>query len=161
MHQYFADFVRRLRSVPKNAPVPEADYADYRIYDVFRRGLIPFYLIVKGLGITNTLWALILPGAISTFNLIIMRTAFEAIPVGLEESAKMDGANDFTILFRIILPLSLPVIAVILLYYGVSHWNAWFNAMIFLKDRDLYPLQLILREILIVGNTTEMTGEGT
>lgn len=122
----------------------------------FSGGLIPFYLLVRGLGITNTLWALILPTAISAFNLIIMRTSFEAVPDALEESAKIDGANDFSILFRIFLPLCKPVLAVVGLYYGVSHWNSWFNAMIFLQDRSLYPLQLILREILIIGEANSM-----
>ncbi|KTD86624.1 carbohydrate ABC transporter permease [Paenibacillus etheri] len=122
----------------------------------FSGGLIPFYLLVRGLGITDTLWALILPTAISAFNLIIMRTSFEAVPDALEESAKIDGANDFGILFRIFLPLCKPVLAVVGLYYGVSHWNSWFNAMIFLQDRSLYPLQLILREILIIGEATSM-----
>lgn len=122
----------------------------------FSGGLIPFYLLVNGLGITNTLWALILPTAVSAFNLIIMRTSFEAVPDALEESAKMDGANDFVILFRIFLPLCKPVLAVVGLYYGVGHWNSWFNAMIFLQDRSLYPLQLILREILIVGDANAM-----
>ncbi|MFD2114646.1 carbohydrate ABC transporter permease [Paenibacillus yanchengensis] len=123
----------------------------------FSGGLIPFYLIVKGVGLNNTLWALVLPTAISTFNLMIMRTSFAAIPVSLEESARIDGANDIVILTRIILPLSLPVIAVMTLYYGVSHWNSWFNAMIFLNDRSQYPLQLILREILIQNDTSAMT----
>lgn len=122
----------------------------------FSGGLIPFYLLVRGLGITDTLWALILPTAISAFNLIIMRTSFEAVPDALEESAKIDGANDFGILFRIFLPLCKPVLAVVGLYYGVSHWNSWFNAMIFLQDRSLYPLQLILREILIIGDANSM-----
>ncbi|GBG08410.1 sugar ABC transporter permease [Paenibacillus agaridevorans] len=123
----------------------------------FSGGLIPFYLVVKGIGLNNTLWALVLPAAVSTFNLMIMRTSFEAIPASLEESARIDGANDVVILFRIILPLSLPVIAVMTLYYGVSHWNSWFNAMIFLADRSQYPLQLILREILIQNDTSAMT----
>lgn len=122
----------------------------------FSGGLIPFYFSVMNLGLRNSLWALIIPVAVNTFNLIIMRTAFEAIPVSLEESAKMDGANDFVILFRIILPLSLPVVAVILLYYGVSHWNAWFNASIFLQDREKFPLQLIMREILLQGEASAM-----
>lgn len=122
----------------------------------FSGGLIPFYLTVKGVGLANTLWALIIPQAVNTFNLILMKTSFEAIPDALEESAKMDGANDFVILFRIILPLSMPVIAVMLLYYGVSHWNAWFHALIFLQERSMYPLQLILREILLQGEASTM-----
>lgn len=127
----------------------------------FNGGLIPFYLTVKGVGIANTLWALIIPQAISVFNLIIMRTAFEAIPDSLEESAKIDGANDMVVLFRIILPLSMPVVAVMLLYYGVSHWNSWFQAMIFLRDRSMYPLQLILRELLLQNEAASMaSGSG-
>ncbi|OXS62778.1 sugar ABC transporter permease [Cohnella sp. CIP 111063] len=122
----------------------------------FSGGLIPFYFAVMNLGLGNSLLALIVPTAVNTFNLIIMRTAFDAIPESLEESAKIDGANDFVILFRIILPLSLPVVAVILLYYGVSHWNAWFNASIFLQDRAKYPLQLVLREILLQGEASAM-----
>lgn len=122
----------------------------------FSGGLIPFYFTVKGLGLDNKLWALIIPGAISTYNLIIMRTAFNAVPDSLEESAKLDGASHYTILFRIMIPLTLPTIAVMVLYYGVAHWNAWFNAMIFIRKRELYPLQLILREILIANDTNNM-----
>ena len=122
----------------------------------FSGGLIPFYLVVKGVGLANTLWALIIPQAINTFNLILMKTAFESIPDALEESAKMDGANDLVILYRIVLPLSMPVVAVMLLYYGVSHWNSWFHALIFLQDRSMYPLQLVLREILLQGEASAM-----
>ncbi|CAG7648624.1 Inner membrane ABC transporter permease protein YcjP [Paenibacillus solanacearum] len=122
----------------------------------FSGGLIPFYLVVKGVGLANTLWALIIPQAINTFNLILMKTAFESIPDALEESAKMDGANDLVILYRIVLPLSMPVVAVMLLYYGVSHWNSWFHALIFLQDRSMYPLQLVLREILLQGEASSM-----
>ncbi|MDF2921377.1 MAG: sugar transporter permease [Paenibacillaceae bacterium] len=124
----------------------------------FHGGLIPFYLIVKGVGLLNSLWSVIIPFAINTFNLIIMRTSFMAIPDTLEESAKIDGANHFVIFTRIIIPLSLPVLAVITLYYSVEKWNAWFYASIFLKDREMYPLQLILREILIANNTDSMSG---
>ncbi|TCP23526.1 carbohydrate ABC transporter membrane protein 2 (CUT1 family) [Scopulibacillus darangshiensis] len=123
----------------------------------FSGGLVPRYLLVHDLGLLDTRWSLILPTAISVFNLIVMRTSFQAIPVSLEESARIDGANDFTILFRIVLPLSLPVIAVMTLFYGVSHWNSYFDAMIFLRDRDLFPLQLVLRTILITNDTSSMT----
>ncbi|WP_261305192.1 carbohydrate ABC transporter permease [Paenibacillus andongensis] len=123
----------------------------------FNGGLIPLYLIVKGVGLVNSLWATIIPFAMNTFNLIIMRTSFMAIPETLEESAKIDGANHFTILFRLILPLSMPVIAVMILYYSVEKWNGWFYASIFLKDRDLFPLQVILREILISNSTDTMS----
>ncbi len=123
----------------------------------FEGGLIPLYLLVNELGLFNSRWALIFPTAISAFNLIIMRTAFQGIPDSLEESARIDGANDITILFRIVLPLSMPVVAVMILFYGVYHWNSWFHAMIFLQNRDLFPLQLILREILIANDTSSMT----
>jgi putative aldouronate transport system permease protein len=123
----------------------------------FNGGLIPLYLVVKGVGLIDSLWATIIPFAMSTFNVIIMRTAFMGVPDSLEESAKMDGANHFTILFRIILPLSLPVIAVMILYYAVDKWNGWFYSSIFLKDRNLYPLQLTLREILIANSTDSMS----
>ena len=124
---------------------------------VFQRRTYPMYLIVKGVGLIDSLWATILPFAVNTFNLIIMRTAFMAVPESLEESAKMDGANHFVILFKIIIPLSMPVIAVMILYYAVEKWNGWFWASIFLKDRELYPLQLTLREILIANNTDMMS----
>ncbi|OXS60244.1 sugar ABC transporter permease [Cohnella sp. CIP 111063] len=123
----------------------------------FSGGLIPLYLIVKGVGLLDSLWSTIVPFAVSTFNLIIMRTSFMGIPDSLEESAKIDGANHATILLRIILPLSMPVIAVMILYYAVDKWNGWFYASIFIKSRDLYPLQLVLREILIANSTDSMT----
>lgn len=120
----------------------------------FSGGLIPLYILVKSLGMVNTVWAIILPGAISTWNLIIMRTSFMSIPSSLEESAHIDGAGDFTILLRIIIPLSMPVIAVMILFYSVGHWNSWFSAMMYLRKRNMYPLQLILREILIQNTDT-------
>lgn len=122
----------------------------------FSGGLIPSFLLVNNLGLLDSRWALIFPSAMSAYNLIIMRTSFQAIPVSLEESAKLDGANDFTILFRIVLPLSMPVVAVMILFYGVGHWNSWFPALIYLRTRELYPLQLILREILITNSTDSM-----
>ncbi|MFB9326121.1 carbohydrate ABC transporter permease [Paenibacillus aurantiacus] len=122
----------------------------------FGGGLIPLYLVVKGVGLLDSLWSTIIPFAVSTFNLIIMRTAFMGIPDSLEESAKIDGANHFTILFRIIIPLSMPVIAVMILYYAVDKWNGWFYASIFIKSRELFPLQLVLREILIANSTDGM-----
>jgi len=118
-------------------------------------------LTVKSVGLLDSLWALIIPASVNTFNLIIMRTSFQAIPDSMEESAKMDGAGHFTILLRIIVPLSLPVLAVMILYYAVEKWNAWFYASLFLRDRSLFPLQLVLREILIANTTGSMkTGGG-
>jgi putative aldouronate transport system permease protein len=104
----------------------------------------------------NTMWALLIPGAISTFNLIIMRTSFQGVPVSLEESARMDGAGDWTILFRIVIPLSMPVIAVMILWYAVGHWNSYFSALVYLRNNEKYPLQLVLRDILIANDTDSM-----
>lgn len=125
----------------------------------FSGGLIPSYLLVQKLGLINSRWALIVPGAVSTYNMIVMRTSFMAIPDSLIESAKIDGANDLTILFRIVIPLSKAVLAVMVLFYGVSHWNAWFSAMVYLRNRSLYPLQLILREILLMNASDNMTAD--
>ena len=115
----------------------------------FGGGMIPKFLIVKNLGLYNTVWAVILPGVISSWNLIVMRTFFQGIPVGLEEAALIDGANDWQIFIKVILPLSKPVLAVMVLYYGVGIWNSWFEPMLYLRDRTKFPLQLFLREILM------------
>ena len=120
-------------------------------------GMIPNYLLVRGLGMYDTLWALIIPGAISTYNMIIMRTMFQSIPASLEESARIDGAGEWTILFKLILPLSIPTIAVIGLFYAVSHWNSWFSANIYLRDKNKFPLQLILRDIVVKSEVDDMT----
>ena len=118
----------------------------------FSGGMIPAYLNIRELGLYNSLWALILPGAMSVYNAIICRTAVQAVPESLTESAYIDGANDLVIVFRIILPLIMPTIAVLLLYYGVGHWNAWFNASIYLKDNNKLPIQNVLRSILIANS---------
>ena len=118
----------------------------------FSGGMIPAYLNIRELGLYNSLWALILPGAMSVYNAIICRTAVQAVPESLTESAYIDGANDLVIVFRIILPLIMPTIAVLLLYYGVGHWNAWFNASIYLKDNSKLPIQNVLRSILIANS---------
>lgn len=122
----------------------------------FGGGLIPSFIVVQKLGLYNSFWALIIPGAVSAWNIIMMRTYFLGIPDSMEESARVDGANDFQILFKIILPLSTPIIAVMILFYAVGHWNSWFGASIYLQKRELWPLQLILREILIQGRTADM-----
>lgn len=123
-------------------------------------GLVPSYLNIKDLGLFDTYGALILPGAISTFNLIILRTSFLSIPDSIEESARVDGASHFTVLFKIILPLSKATLAVLILYYGVGHWNAWFNAMIYLQDPNKFPLQLILRSMLIQNQLIDSASGG-
>lgn len=120
----------------------------------FSGGLIPLYLQVRRLGLYDSRLAVMIPGLVSVMNMIILRTAFLELPESLTESAKIDGAGHFTILFRVVLPLSKAVLSVIALYYAVGHWNAWFNASIFLRGRSKFPLQLILREILIVDDVT-------
>lgn len=122
----------------------------------FSGGIIPLYLIVKGMGLEDNLLSLILPGAINATNVIIMRTSFFSIPQNLEESARIDGAGHWKVLWSVIVPLTLPTIAVVALYYTVAHWNSWFNASIYIRDRKLFPLQLVLREILIANDTSRM-----
>lgn len=123
----------------------------------FSGGMIPFYFTVVNLGLENSIWSLILPSALNTFNLIVMRTSFEAVPESLKESAYLDGASDMKILFRIILPLTKATLAVLTLYYAIGHWNSWFNAVLFINDRAKYPLQLVLREILLQNDTSSMS----
>lgn len=124
----------------------------------FSGGLIPTYLNIKDLGLLNSLWALILPGALSVYNALICKTAMEAIPESLSESAYLDGANDLQILFKVFLPLIKPTLAVLVLYYSVGHWNSWFNASIYIKDQTLLPIQNIIRGILLAN--TDLTGSG-
>jgi len=121
--------------------------AGEKVFDLFN------VLFLLFLGLLDTYWSVILTFAISTYNMINMRTYFLGIPDSPEESAKMDGANDFTILFRIILPVSMPVVATMILFYGVSRWNGYFYVMIFLRDRIKFPISLILREILTANST--------
>jgi putative aldouronate transport system permease protein len=119
-------------------------------------GLIPTYLVMRGYKLLNTFWVMILPGAISTWNLIIMRTFFQNIPSELEEAAIIDGCNDLGVLWRIVIPLSTASIMTIGMFYAVGHWNAWFNAFIYLKDYDRYPLQLWLRMIVLQNQLNEI-----
>lgn len=121
----------------------------------FSGGMIPSYLVVKELELMDTMWAIVLPVAINTYNMIIIRTSFQSLPESLFESAQLDGANDFTILFRIALPLSKAVLATMVLFYSVSHWNSYFSAMLYLDSKDKYPLQIILRNKLISGLFSE------
>lgn len=115
----------------------------------FNGGMIPTYLVVRSLGMLNTPWALILPGAVSVWNLILARTFFKGIPHELKEAARIDGASDLMIFWNIFLPLAKPIIFVLALFAFIGQWNAYFNAMIYLDERSMYPLQLVLREILI------------
>ena len=123
----------------------------------FSGGMIPMYLVVKQYGLLNTIWSLVLPGAISTYNMIIIRTSFQSIPDSLVESAQLDGANDIIVLFRIIIPLSKATLATMLLFYAVSHWNSYFDAMLYINRKDLQPLQILLRNLLVAGVSSEET----
>ncbi|WP_257208674.1 carbohydrate ABC transporter permease [Bacillus sp. AFS031507] len=123
----------------------------------FSGGLIPTYLVVKNLGLLNTMWALILPKAVAVWNVIVAKTFFESsIPGELLEAAKIDGCSDAKFFWKIVLPLSKPIVAVMVLFYAVGHWNSYFDALIYLNNENLYPLQLILRNILIQNQASTM-----
>jgi len=122
-------------------------------------GLVPTYMLVKGLGMVNTMWALVIPGAASIWNIIVSRTFFaNSIPAELQDAAQIDGATNIRLFLRIVLPLSMPIIAVMALLYGVGHWNSYFGAMIYLNDDAKYPLQLVLRQILVLQEMQSQVG---
>ncbi|PYI56681.1 ABC transporter permease [Paenibacillus flagellatus] len=122
----------------------------------FSGGLIPNYLLVKSLGLMNSVWALVLPGLVSAFSLIIARNFFMALPESLEESARIDGANDIVILFRIVVPVSMPIIATLTLWTAVQHWNAWFDSLIYMTDAHKQVLQVVMRRIVLQGTKDMM-----
>ncbi len=124
---------------------------------LFSAGMIPTFLVVRGLGLYNTVWSILLPTAISSFNLVILKNFFEQIPYELEESAALDGCNHLQILFIIILPLAVPGLVTIGLFYAVYQWNSYFPAMIYLRDRELVPIQIILRDIVIQNQTNDLS----
>ena len=151
-------------------PLSRKDFVGRNLFTIlftftmfFSGGLIPTYLVIRSLGLINNFWVMILPGTISVFNVIIARTFFKsAIPAELQEAAMIDGCSNIGILVRIVIPLSKPILAVLALFYAVAHWNAFFNALIYLNDRERFPLQLILREILLQNqmiNTMTQTGD--
>lgn len=123
----------------------------------FSGGLVPTYLLIKSLGMLNTFWAMVIPSALSVWNILIMRTFFQnGIPNEIHDAASIDGCSNMQTLLRIVLPLSIPILAVMILFYSVGHWNSYFSALIYLTDRGKYPLQLFLREILVQGQMQEM-----
>ncbi len=124
----------------------------------FSGGMIPGYLNIKDLHMLDSIWSLIIPGALSTTNLIIMRTAFAAVPESLVEAAKIDGSNHLQIMMKVMVPLTKATLAVMVLYYGVGHWNSWFSASIYLRTPSKLPLQLVLRNILLANQSGGMTG---
>ncbi len=122
-------------------------------------GMVPSYLVVTGFGLKNSLWSLILPGAITAFNLVVIRAFFMNIPGELLDSARIDGAGEFRILARIVMPLSKAVIAVVGLYYAVSYWNAFFNALLYIDDNDKWPLQRLLQSYILLGQSPQRAGQ--
>ncbi|MFD0961242.1 carbohydrate ABC transporter permease [Paenibacillus chungangensis] len=131
---------------------------------MFHGGMIPQFLLIKQLGLLDSLWALMLPTAINAFYLIILRNFFQQLPAGLEESAKIDGCNDFGILLRIVFPLSLPAIATLTLFYSVMHWNTFMNAILYINDANKWPIQVLLRSIVLlseggIGDSTAMSAD--
>ncbi len=121
----------------------------------FGGGMIPTFLVVKELKLLNTIWAMVLPGAVSTYNMILMRTFFRQIPESLVEAAELDGCRDFGVLFKIVLPLSLASLMTIGMFYAVSHWNSYFSAVLYLSKPELYPLQIILRQVVLMNEIVE------
>ena len=122
-------------------------------------GMIPLYLVIMKLHLINTMWAIVLPPAISTYNMIVMRASFYGIPKSLTESAYLDGANDIRILRQIIMPLSKPILATMTLFYAVSHWNSFFPPMLYLNEQAKYPVQVLMRDIVISGDMTSESGD--
>ena len=122
-------------------------------------GMIPLYLVVQRLNLIDKMWAVVLPGAINTFNMIIMRTFFQQIPVSLHESAYIDGANDLQILRKIVIPLSKPIMATMTLFYAVQHWNSFFSALIYLNSKAKYPVQIMLRNIVVASEFADQQGD--
>ena len=120
----------------------------------FGGGLIPYYILIRSLGMMNTIWVMIIPGAIDTFNMLLMRNYFASLPKELEESARVDGANDVQIFVKIFLPLSLPMLATVGLFFAVGNWNSWYNGMLFNSSQNLKTLQQVLQDIIVTSSTT-------
>ncbi|MFI7454103.1 carbohydrate ABC transporter permease [Nonomuraea sp. NPDC049714] len=128
---------------------------------IFTGGLIPNYVLINGMGLTNSIWAIVLPNAISVFNLLVMKAFFENLPTDLEEAAAIDGLNTYGILWRIVLPLSKAVIATMVLFYAVSFWNSWFTAFLYLHETDLFPVTIYLRNLIAGATGAESAGAVT
>ncbi|MGX7418238.1 carbohydrate ABC transporter permease [Carnobacterium gallinarum] len=165
--------INLLVTLPCAYALSRPDFYGHKLFTTFMLitmfvsgGLIPSYLLVKNLGMLNTVWSLVLPSAVSVYNVVITRAFFQTtIPREMEEAARIDGCSDFKLFIKIILPLSTPIIAVMALFYGVGHWNSFFSALIYLSDKTMYPLQMVLREILVLQDmssnsvNTQMTGD--
>lgn len=129
---------------------------------LFGGGMIPVYMVVRGLGMTDTIWAMVIPNALATYNMLVMKNYFQSsIPEELQEAAAIDGCDHVRTLLRVVLPLSAPIVAVIVLFYAVGHWNAFFNAVIYLRNQELFPLQIVLRDILLQNSLEAVGGDLT
>lgn len=161
--------INLLVTLPAAYALSRPDFYGHRAFTTFllitmfvSGGLIPSYLLIKNLGMLNTVWALVLPGAASVYNIVVTRTFFQStIPREMEEAAIIDGCSDFKLFMKIVLPLSTPIIAVMALFYGVGHWNGFFSALIYLSDKSMYPLQMVLREILVLQDMSSNSIGGT
>lgn len=168
-YTFFGTALNLVMTIAAAYPLSRQDFKGRNVFTMmivftmfFSGGMIPTYLLIKDLGMLDTFWVMILPTAVSVWNILIMRTFFQnSIPKELQEAAFLDGCSNMKLLVRIILPLSGPVLAVMVLFYAVGHWNSYFNAMIYLSDRDKYPLQLFLREILIQDQMQNMVDLGS
>lgn len=125
---------------------------------LFSGGLIPLYLVVSATGLLNSIWALIIPGLVSSFNMLIMKSYFENLPAEVEEAAKVDGCSDLQVLGRIVLPLSMPIVATLGLFYGVNHWNAYFGGIMYITDPSLMPIQVVLRNMIVTPSVSQELG---
>ncbi|PAD81656.1 sugar ABC transporter permease [Niallia circulans] len=164
IYTVFGTFINLLFSVMIAYPLSRKDFYGRNMITVFimitmffSGGMIPTYLLVKDLGMLDTIWAIVLPGAVSVYNVIIMRTFFQSIPNELHEAASIDGCGNISFLLKIVMPLSMPIIAVMTLFYGVGHWNAYFDSLIYLNDESKFPLQLYLRQMLIQEDMSGMS----
>ncbi|MDG0793331.1 carbohydrate ABC transporter permease [Cohnella ginsengisoli] len=160
LYQLFITAITAYPLIKQDLPGRSAIFLFIIFTMFFGGGLIPYYLLIKSLGMVNSLAVMILPAAISTYNMIVLKTFFQNIPLELEESAKIDGAGYMKIFFRIIIPLSVPALATIALFIAVGQWNNWYTPMLFLNDKALWPLAMVLRDILI-NNNMELTRGGS
>lgn len=169
LYTFFGTALNVVMTIAAAYPLSRQDFRGRNVFTImivftmfFSGGMIPTYLLIKDLGMLDTFWTIILPTAVSVWNILIMRTFFQSsIPKELQEAAFLDGCSNMKLLVRIVLPLSGPVLAVMILFYAVGHWNSYFNALIYLSDRDKYPLQLFLREILIQDQMQSMVDLGS
>lgn len=169
LYTFFGTALNVVMTIAAAYPLSRQDFRGRNVFTImivftmfFSGGMIPTYLLIKDLGMLDTFWTIILPTAVSVWNILIMRTFFQSsIPKELQEAAFLDGCSNMKLLVRIVLPLSGPVLAVMILFYAVGHWNSYFNALIYLSDRDKYPLQLFLREILIQDQMQNMVDLGS